>query len=47
MGAIVFVIAGLIYIRTPALSASDRDILRSVTPDKATRIMQRVGLLPA
>jgi O-antigen/teichoic acid export membrane protein len=47
MGGIVFVIAGLIYIRTPALSASDRDILRSVTPDKAARIMQRVGFLPA
>jgi hypothetical protein len=47
MGAIVFVIAGLIYIRGPALSASDRDILRSVIPDKAARIMQRVGFLPA
>jgi O-antigen/teichoic acid export membrane protein len=47
MGAIVFVIAGLLYVRSPALSASDRDILRSVTPDKALRIMQRVGFLPA
>lgn len=47
MGAVVFVVAALIYIRSPALSASDRDILRSVTPDKATRIMQRVGFLPA
>jgi O-antigen/teichoic acid export membrane protein len=47
MGGSVFVIAGLIYIRTPALSASDRDILRSVIPDKAARIMQRVGFLPA
>jgi len=47
MGVIVFVIAGLIYIRSPALSSSDRDILRSVTPDKAARIMQRVGFLPA
>jgi len=47
MGAVVFVIAGLIYIRSPALSTSDRQILRSVTPDKAARIMQRVGFLPA
>jgi hypothetical protein len=43
----VFVIAGLLYVRSPALSASDRDILRSVTPDRATRIMQRIGFLPA
>lgn len=47
MGTVVFVTAGLIYIRSPALSASDRDILRSVTPDKAARLMQRVGFLPA
>jgi hypothetical protein len=37
----------LIYIRSPALSASDREILRTVTPGKAARIMQRVGFLPA
>ena len=47
MGVLVFVMAGLIYVRTPALSASDRDILRSVTPEKAARILQRVGFLPA
>jgi O-antigen/teichoic acid export membrane protein len=47
MGAIIFVITGLIFIRSPALSSSDRDILRSVTPDKAARIMQRVGFIPA
>ena len=47
LGVVVFVIAGLFYIRTPALSASDRDILRSVMPDKAARIMQRVGFLSA
>ena len=47
MGAAVFIAGGLIYIRSPALSASDRDILRSVMPDKAARIMQRVGFLPA
>ncbi len=47
MGAVIFIIAGLIYIRSPALSASDRDILRSVVPEKAARIMQRVGFLTA
>jgi O-antigen/teichoic acid export membrane protein len=47
MGLAVFVIAGWLYIRTPALSASDRDILRSIIPERATRIMQRVGFLPA
>jgi len=47
IGAIVFSIASLIFFRSPALSSSDRDILRSVTPDKAARILQRVGLIPA
>jgi O-antigen/teichoic acid export membrane protein len=47
LGTIVLLIAGWLFIRGPALSASDRDILRSVIPDKATRIMQRVGFFPA
>jgi O-antigen/teichoic acid export membrane protein len=46
LGAVVFVVAGLIYIRSPALSVSDREILRTVTPNKAAGIMQRVGFLP-
>jgi O-antigen/teichoic acid export membrane protein len=46
MGAAVFLIAGLIYVRTPALSAADRDLLRSIVPDKAARIMRRAGLIP-
>jgi hypothetical protein len=45
MGGFVFVITGLLYIRSPTLSTSDRDILKSVLPGKATRIMQRVGFL--
>jgi O-antigen/teichoic acid export membrane protein len=45
IGVIIFVVAGWVFIRSPALSASDRDILRSVMPDKAARIMQRVGFL--
>jgi O-antigen/teichoic acid export membrane protein len=47
LGGVVFVVAGLIYVRSPALSATDRDILRTVTPNKAARIMQRVGFLTA
>jgi O-antigen/teichoic acid export membrane protein len=47
LGAIVFIGAGLLYVRSPALSSSDREILKTVTPGKATRIMQRVGFLPA
>jgi O-antigen/teichoic acid export membrane protein len=47
MGVVIFVITGLLFIRSPALSSSDRNILRSVTPEKATRIMQRVGFIPA
>ena len=46
-GAVIFVVAGLIYLRSPALSSSDREILRTVTPTKAARIMQRLGFLPA
>jgi O-antigen/teichoic acid export membrane protein len=47
MGVAVFVVAGLIYVRTPTLSPADRDLLRSIVPEKAARIMQRAGFLPA
>jgi O-antigen/teichoic acid export membrane protein len=47
VGALIFIPAGLLYIRSPALSKSDRQILKTVTPGKATGIMQRVGFLPA
>jgi O-antigen/teichoic acid export membrane protein len=47
LGAIIFIPAGLLYIRSPALSRSDREILKTVTPGKATGIMQRFGFLPA
>jgi O-antigen/teichoic acid export membrane protein len=46
LGTLICLGALLMYARSPALSASDRDILRSVIPEKATRIMQRVGFLP-
>jgi O-antigen/teichoic acid export membrane protein len=47
IGVAIFVPAALVFVRTPALSQSDREILRSVMPDKAARLMQRVGLLSA
>jgi hypothetical protein len=47
LGAVIFIPAGLLYIRSPALSKSDREILKTVTPGKATGIMQRFGFLPA
>jgi O-antigen/teichoic acid export membrane protein len=47
VGGVVFIVASLIYVRSPALCASDREILRTITPGKAARIMQRVGFLPA
>jgi O-antigen/teichoic acid export membrane protein len=46
LGIVLFPCAALIYVRTPALSGSDREILRSITPDRAMGVMQRVGLLP-
>jgi hypothetical protein len=47
LGAIIFIPAGLLYVRSPALSASDREILKTVTPGKVSGLMQRVGFLPA
>jgi O-antigen/teichoic acid export membrane protein len=47
VGTLIFIPAGLLYIRSPILSKSDREILKSVTPGKATGLMQRVGFLPA
>ena len=47
MGLVVFVPAALLYIRSPALSTSDREILKTVTPGKAAGLMKSVGFLPA
>jgi O-antigen/teichoic acid export membrane protein len=47
LGTVIFVVAGLLYVRSPVLSVSDREILRTVTPNKAARIMRRIGFLPA
>jgi O-antigen/teichoic acid export membrane protein len=45
LGGVIFAVAGLIYIRTPALSASDRTILGSVLKGREGAILQRLGLL--
>ncbi len=47
MGAGVFAAAALVYVRSPTLSDSDRDILRSVIPDKAAPVLRAIGLLRA
>ena len=47
LGALICLLAGLIYVRSPALSDSDRDFLRSLTPNRAARIMRRVGFFSA
>lgn len=47
IGALIFLLAGLIYVRSSALSVCDRDFLRSLTPNRAARIMRRVGFFSA
>ena len=45
MGGVVFAVTALIYIRTPALSQSDRTLLASVLRGKEVGFLQRIGLL--
>jgi O-antigen/teichoic acid export membrane protein len=45
LGVVVFAIAGLIYVRTPALSQADRTMLASVLKGKEVGILQRLGIL--
>jgi hypothetical protein len=47
IGLVVFSVFGFVYLRSPALSASDRQIMTSIMGEKATSILRRVGLLPA
>jgi O-antigen/teichoic acid export membrane protein len=44
-GALMCVIGLLVYVRTPAIAASDRTILASVFHGKEARLMQRLGLM--
>jgi O-antigen/teichoic acid export membrane protein len=45
-GAIVCVVAGLIFIRSPAISTSDRRILGGVLHGREAKLLQWLGLLP-
>ncbi len=45
MGAAVFGVALLIYVRSPALSTSDRDLLSAVVPDRLAPWMRKLGVL--
>ena len=45
VGALIFVVTGLAYFRTPALSASDREILASVVPEKTAAVLRIAGVL--
>jgi O-antigen/teichoic acid export membrane protein len=47
VGVFVFVVMGLIYVRSPALSSSDREIVRSIAGQKGTPWLRRIGVLPA
>jgi O-antigen/teichoic acid export membrane protein len=46
MGGVLFVPLALLYIRSPAISASDRGILGSVLRGKESRLLGLFGLLP-
>lgn len=46
MGAVVFCMAGMLYVRSSALSSSDRQILATVMKGKGERALRYVGLLP-
>jgi O-antigen/teichoic acid export membrane protein len=46
LGAIVFLVIGLVYVRSPALSASDREIMASIAGDKGAPLLRRIGILP-
>lgn len=45
IGVVVFSVASLLFLRTPALSTEDRTILASIFRGKEGRLMQRIGLL--
>ena len=47
LGLVVCCVVGLIYIRSPVLSASDRAIMASILGAKAAGLLRRIGFLPA
>jgi O-antigen/teichoic acid export membrane protein len=46
IGVIVCALAGLIYVRSPAIGDSDREILSSVLHGRESRVLGWLGLLP-
>ncbi len=47
VGAIIMGSTALLYVRSPALSASDRSILGSVLSGREQRLMKLVGMIPS
>jgi O-antigen/teichoic acid export membrane protein len=45
MGAVIFAIATLIYVRTPAISTSDRDIMSNIFRGKEARLLRFAGVI--
>ena len=46
LGVVVCCAVGLVYIRTPVLSASDRAIISSVLGEKGVGLLRHIGFLP-
>ena len=47
LGVVVCSAIGVVYVRSPVLSESDRSIMASILGEKAAGVMRRIGLLPA
>ncbi len=47
LGLVVCCAIGVVYVRSPVLSESDRSIMSSILGEKAAGLMRRFGLLPA
>ncbi len=47
IGLLIFGLAGLLYIRSPILCRSDRELLQNLFPGKEMRILRLLGFLPA
>jgi O-antigen/teichoic acid export membrane protein len=47
LGAVVCCAIGVVYVRSPVLSESDRSIIASILGEKASSFVRRIGLLPA
>jgi O-antigen/teichoic acid export membrane protein len=45
-GIVIFAVAGLLYIRSPILCRSDRELLRNLFPGKESRMLRLLGFVP-